>query len=282
MNRRLFLQKSLLTTSALAFASQQLLATEGLAAKKLKKFGCQLYSVRDKMPKDAKGTMEALAKMGYKQFESYSANPFWGMSATEAKSFLGDIGVDMVSSHVGMKDATEELVAKAAEVGLKYIICPYIGMQKGLDGWKKIADDFNEKGELCKKYGLQYGYHNHSYSFAFVNGMKGQMILLENTDPELVCYELDMCWSEAAGENTIAHMEKYGNRYELCHVKQLLEKDPKPQQTDLADGIIDYDRLLTAARKNGMKYYLVEQEQYPGDSLESMKKNAEFMKNLNI
>jgi sugar phosphate isomerase/epimerase len=277
MNRRLFIQKSLITASALALTSQSLFAN-----KKLKKFGCQLYSVRDKMPKDAKGTMEALAKMGYKQFESYSSDPFWGMSATEAKTFLGNIGVDMVRSHVGMKDATEELVSKAAEVGLKYIVCPYIGMQSSMDGWKKVADDFNEKGELCNKYGLKFGYHNHSYSFAFVNGMKGQMVLLENTDPELVCYELDMCWSEAAGENTIAHMEKYGNRYELCHVKQLIEKEPKPIQTDLADGIIDYDRLLTAANKNGMKYYLVEQEQYPGDSLESMKNNAAFMKSLSI
>ncbi len=282
MNRRLFIQKSVLATSVVALTTQELFATEEFAPKKLKKFGCQLYSVRDKMPKDAKGTMEALAKMGYKQFESYSSDPFWGMSAAEAKSFLKGIGVDMVSSHVGMKDISEELVAKAAEVGLKYIICPYIGMQKGLDGWKKIADDFNEKGELCKKYGLQFGYHNHSYSFAFVNGMKGQMILLENTDPELVCYELDMCWSEAAGENTIAHLEKFGNRYELCHVKQLLEVEPKPKQTDLADGIIDYDRLLTAANKNGMKYYIVEQEQYPGDSLESMQKNAEFMRGLKI
>lgn len=277
MNRRLFLQKSIITASALALTSQEL-----FAHKKLKKFGCQLYSVRDKMPKDAKGTMEALAKMGYNQFESYSSDPFWGMSATETKSFLNGIGVEMISSHVGVKDFNEELVSKAAEVGLKYIICPYIGMQANLDAWKKVAEDFNKKGELCKKYGIKYGYHNHSYSFAFVNGMKGQMVLLENTDPDLVCYELDMCWSEAASENTIAHLAKYGNRYELCHVKQLVEKEPKPIQTDLADGIIDYDRLLTSARKNGMKYYIVEQEQYPGDSLESMKHNAEFMRNLSI
>lgn len=276
MNRRQFIQKTALV-SAIALTSAEL-----LAAKKIKKFGCQLYSVRDKMPKDAIGTMQALAKMGYKQFESYSKDPFWGMTAPEAKTFLGDIGVEMVSTHAGMDDITEALVEKAAAVGLSYVLCPYIGMQPSMDAWKKIAERFNEKGELCKKYGVQFGYHNHSYSFAFVNGMKGQMVLLDNTDPNLVCYELDMCWSEAAGENTIAHLEKYGSRYELCHVKQLQEKEPKPQQTDLADGIIDYDRLLTAARKNGMKYYLVEQEQYPADSLASMEKNAAFMRSLNI
>jgi sugar phosphate isomerase/epimerase len=112
--------------------------------------------------------------------------------------------------------------------------------------------------------------------------MKGQKVLLDNTDPNLVCYELDMCWSEAAGENTIEHLKQYGSRYELCHVKQLVEKDPKPKQTDLADGIIDYAKLLRAAKDNGMKYYLVEQEQYPVDSITSMKNDAAFMKGLKI
>jgi sugar phosphate isomerase/epimerase len=277
MNRRLFIQK----TSSLVASS--LISTELFATNKnIKTFGCQLYSVRDLMPKDAKGTMEALAKMGYKQFESYSSDPFWGMSAEESQQFLNKIGVKMISTHMGLNGITESLVEKAAKVGLEYIICPSIGPQKDLDAWKQKASEFNKKGELCKKFGLQFGYHNHSYSFAFLNGLKGQKILIENTDPNLVCFELDMCWSEAAGENTIEHLKQYGNRYELCHVKQLIVKDPKPKQTDLADGIIDYSKLLGAASDNGVKYFFVEQEEYPKDSLTSMKNNANFLKNLKI
>lgn len=251
-----------------------------LQAGTIKKYGCQLYSVRDLLPKDPKGVMTQLASMGYKQFESYSADPFWGMSAKEAKSFLKSIKVKMISAHVGMKDINEGLVEKAAEVGLEYILCPYIGMQPGKDAWLKRADDFNAMGEMCKKHGIKFGYHNHSYSFAFVSGFKGQMVLIENTDPELVCFELDMCWSEAAGENTIKHLEEHGDRYELCHIKQLIQKEPKPKQTDLADGIIDYSKLLRAAKDNGMKYYLVEQEQYPTSPMDSMKSNAKFMNEL--
>ncbi|UBM60625.1 sugar phosphate isomerase/epimerase [Marinilongibacter aquaticus] len=279
MNRRDFIVKG---GSALSLA---FLAGNAFAqsAGTVKKFGCQLYSVRDLMPKDPIGTMEKLAGMGYKLFESYSEDPFWGMSPKECKKFLKGIGVKMISTHMGMKGVTEELAANAKEVGLEYIMCPYIGMQPNTDAWKKRAEDFNKAGEMCKKYGLKFGYHNHSYSFAFVSGMKGQMVLLENTDPDLVCFELDMCWSEAAGENTIAHLQKYGNRYELCHVKQLVnipDDSRKAKQTDLADGVIDYTKLLRAAKDNGMKYYLVEQEQYPVDSITSMASDAKFMKNL--
>ena len=249
---------------------------------KVKNFDCQLYSVRDLMPKDAKGTMTKLADMGYKLFESYSEDPFWGMSPAECKSFLGDIGVRMVSTHMGMDGITDELAANAAEVGLEYVLCPYIGTQPNKDAWKKVADRFNAAGELCNKHGVKFGYHNHSYSFAFVSGLKGQKVLLDNTDPSKVCFELDMCWSEAAGENTIAHLNEFGSRYELCHVKQLIEKggEGRPQQTDLADGVIDYTKLLRAAKDNGMKYYLVEQEQYPIDSITSMANDAVFMKKL--
>jgi sugar phosphate isomerase/epimerase len=275
MKRRDFLKYT--GSAALAFGSLDLLAFQ---AGTLKKYGCQLYSVRDLMPKDPKGVMTKLAKMGYSQFESYSDDPFWGMKPSECKKFLKDLGVKMISSHTQLKSVTDEFAEQAAEAGLSYVICPFIGMQPGEDAWKRRAEDFNAKGEICKKQGLKFAYHNHSYSFAFVSGIKGQMVLLENTDPDLVCFELDMCWSEAAGENTIAHLNQYGNRYELCHVKQLVEKDPKPKQGDLADGIIDYTKLLRAAKDNGLKYYLVEQEQYPTSSLESMENNAAFMKSL--
>ncbi len=273
-SRRKFLQQS---ASAVALAFW---ANEAEAKGTLEQFGCQLFSVRDLMPKDAKGTMKQLADMGYKQFESYSKDPFWGMTPKDTKAFLTDMGVRMVSTHLGLGDTNEELIAKAAEAGLQYVICPAIGMQPSADAWKQKAEAFNKNGEICKKYGLKYGYHNHSYSFQNANGVKGQRILLENTDPSLVIFELDMCWIEASGEDTVAHLKQYGNRYELCHVKQLATKEPKPQQTDLEKGIIDYKTLLRTAKDNGMKYFLVEQEQYPISSIESMKNDAVYMKNL--
>ena len=277
MNRREFIQ------SGAAISLFSLAGFEALAGKKtLKNFGAQLYSVRDKMSKDPINTMRALAEMGYTQFESYSKDPYWGMNPTQAKAFLKEIGVNMVSSHMGVGDISDESAAKAKEVGLKYLLSPYIGGQKSADEWKKRAEEFNKAGEICKKYGIKFGYHNHGYSFEAKDGVKGQDILLSETDPKLVTFELDIYWAEVAGENAIKHFEKYKGRYELCHVKQLATRDPKPTQSILKGGLLDFQEILVAAKKSGVKYFMVEQEQYAGDSLDAMKDNAAYMKTLKL
>jgi sugar phosphate isomerase/epimerase len=273
MKRRQFIQ------SGAAFAA---LATSGLdvfAAKK-KDFGCQLYSVRDKMSKDPINTMRALAKMGYTQFETYSKDPYWGMNAAEAKAFFKEIGVSMISSHTGVPDINTASVEKAKEVGLKYLISPMIGPQKSEDEWKRRAEEFNKAGELCKQYGLKFGYHNHGYSFENKNGVKGQEILLANTDPKLVIFELDIFWAEAVGESCVAHLQKYAGRYELVHVKQMTGRDPRPTQGVLSSGLLDYKKIIPDAKKAGVKYFMVEQEQYAGDSLDAMLENAAYMKSV--
>lgn len=275
MNRRQFIQTG---------AAFSVLAGSGLQSFAVKKnsFGCQLYSVRDKMSKDPIGTMRALASMGYTQFESYSKDPYWGMDTATAKRFFKEIGVDLVSSHMGVPDINEAALEKAKEVGVKYLLSPYIGAQKSEDEWKKRADEFNKAGELCKKYGIKFGYHNHGYSFETKEGVKGQDILLADTDPKLVVFELDIYWAEVAGEDSIRHFEKYAGRYELCHVKQLITRDPKPAQGILKGGLLDFPAILKAAKKSGVKYFMVEQEQYAGDSLDAMKENAVYMKALTL
>jgi sugar phosphate isomerase/epimerase len=272
MNRREFLYKSA-SVAAMALTANQLQAAGAIS-----KFGCQLYSIRDVLPKDPKANMKALAEMGYKYFESFGADPLWGMTPKEIKSFLGDINAKMVSAHVGLSGTNEALIAKTAEAGLKYFICPAIGPQKSREAWLEKADAFNKNGELCKKHGLIYGYHNHSYSFTMTNGAVGQKLLLENTDPKLVCFELDMCWSEAAGADTAAHLREHEGRYKLCHIKQLVSKEGKPKQTDLALGVIDYKAILKTAKDTGVECFLVEQEEYPTSSMVSMKSNADYLK----
>lgn len=277
MNRRQFIQ------SGAALSLISVAGFEAFAGKKtLKNFGAQLYSVRDKMSKDPIATMRALAEMGYTQFESYSKDPYWGMNPDQAKAFFKEIGVNLVSSHMGVPDISDESVAKAKEVGVKYLLSPYIGAQKSAEEWNKRAEEFNKAGELCNKYGIKFGYHNHGYSFETKDGVKGQDILLKETDPKLVTFELDIYWAEVAGENAIKHFEKHKGRYELCHVKQLISREPKPAQGVLKGGLLDFQKILVAAKKNGVKYFMVEQEQYAGDSLDAMKENAAYMKTLKL
>ncbi|MDF7822005.1 TIM barrel protein [Runella sp. MFBS21] len=278
MNRRDFIKQSTALGAGIVLSSS--LFAE---AKRLKKFGVQLYSVRDLMPKDPKGTMKQLAEMGYTQFESYGGPDFlWGMSPKECKTFLGDLGVKMVSTHFDMNKDLDKNIERGAEAGLKYMLCPYLGPQKSLDEWKKKAELFNQVGEKVTKAGMKFGYHNHDYSFKAMEGQIPQELLLANTNPKYVMFELDLCWIVASGQNAVAHLEKYGKRYELVHIKDMVLDNGRVSQKDLGKGAMDFDTILKAAKKAGIKYYIVEQEQYPSSSIESMKVDAEWMKQLSV
>lgn len=278
MNRRDFIKQSTALGAGIVLSSS--LFAE---AKRLKKFGVQLYSVRDLMPKDPKGTMKQLAEMGYTQFESYGGPDFlWGMSPKECKTFLGDLGVKMVSTHFDMNKDLDKNIERGAEAGLKYMLCPYLGPQKSLDEWKKKAELSNQVGEKVTKAGMKFGYHNHDYSFKAMEGQIPQELLLANTDPKYVMFELDLCWIVASGQNAVAHLEKYGKRYELVHIKDMVLDNGRVSQKDLGKGAMDFDTILEAAKKAGIKHYIVEQEQYPSSSIESMKVDAEWMKQLSV
>jgi sugar phosphate isomerase/epimerase len=251
-------------------------------------FGLQLYSLRDVLPADPKGVLEKVASYGYKQIESYEGKDgmFWGMSNTEFKSYMDQLGMRIIASHTDINKDFEKKVDDAAAIGMKYLICPYKGPQKSIDDFKKIAEDFNKKGEICKKGGIRFGYHNHDYSFKPVDGQLPQNVMMDNTDPALVDFEMDIFWVVAGGADPVEWMKKYKNRFRLCHVKDR-SKTPGPNEgknsCDLGKGSIDYDTVLKTALKNGIQYYIVEQEFYPDStSLESAKADAAYMKSLKI
>lgn len=251
---------------------------------KLKKFGIQLYTLRDVVPKDPKGVLKQLASFGYTQIESYEGQQgmFWGMSNTDFKKYMDDLGMSIVSSHCDINKDFEKKSAEAAAIGMKYLICPWLGPQKSLDDYKRHADEFNKRGEICKKNGIRFAYHNHDYSFKPMNGQLPQDVMMNATDASLVDYELDMYWVVAAGEDIETWVKKYPNRFRLCHVKDR-SKTPGPDNgknsVDLGTGSIDWNKILNTAKANGMEYFIVEQEAYPnGTSIEASKVNAEFMK----
>src|SRR5690606_34293713 len=129
-------------------------------------FGLQLYTLRDVFPQDPKGILKQVAGMGYTQIEGYEGDKgiFWGMSHTEWKAYLDELGLTMVSTHCNINEKFEEKAAQAGEIGMKYLISPYEGAQKSIDDFKKIAEKFNQRGTVCKANGLRFAYHNHDYS----------------------------------------------------------------------------------------------------------------------
>jgi len=131
-------------------------------------FGLQLYTLRDVLPNNPKDVLTQVASFGYKQIESYEHKDlgiFWGMKNTEFKKLMDDLGMKIVSSHCDINKDFDRKAAEAAEIGMKYLICPYLGPQKTIDDFKKFAETFNQRGEVCRKNGIRFGYHNHDYGF---------------------------------------------------------------------------------------------------------------------
>ena len=252
----------------------------------LKEFGLQLYTLRDVMPADPKGVLKQVAEMGYKQIESYEGamGVFWGMKNTEFKKYMDDLGMSIVSSHCDIDKEFERKANEAAEIGMKYLIAPYVGPQKSIDDFKKIADKFNQRGAICKKAGIRFAYHNHDYSFKPVDGQLPQDAMMQNTDPSLVDFEMDIYWVVTGGQDPITWLKKYPNRFRLCHLKDREKNAPLSERevsVNLGTGSIDFKEILKVAKQNGMKYYILEQEKYEVTTpLEAAKADAEYLKKL--
>ncbi len=284
VSRRKFLQTTGLLTAAGLFSANELLAGNA----KLKTYGIQLYTVRSEIPKDPKGVLKQLASYGYKQVESFEGakGMFWGMTPAEFKSYMDELGMTIISSHCNIDKDFEQKAADAASIGMKYLICPYKGPRKTIDEFKKMADDFNARGEVCKKNGIRFAYHNHDYSFATVDGQIPQDVLLENTNSDLVDFEMDIYWVVTAGVDPVEYAKKYKNRFRLGHVKDR-KKDATAKDKDasciLGEGSINYPGILKDLKSNGMEYFIVEQERYDNSTqLDSAKADAVYMSKLSI
>lgn len=251
----------------------------------LEKFGIQLYTLRDVIPEDPKGTLKALADMGFQQIEGYEGDQgiFWNMSHTDFKKYLDDLGIEMVASHCNIYENFEKKVAQAAEIGMDYLICPWVGPQKSKEDWATITEKFNECGKICKDNGIHFAYHNHAYSFRPFTGMIPHQFMMDNTDPDLVDFEMDIYWVVTGGADPVEYFNKYPNRFRLCHVKDRMKGagDTREASCNLGTGIIDYPRILKAAADNGMKYFIMEQEKYENTTpLECAKVGAEYLKKI--
>ena len=290
MKRREFIQKTGIAASGF-FLSSYMPACNSVAGSKdvSDNFGLQLYTLRDVLPDDPKGILKQVASFGYKQIESYEHDTlgiFWGMKNTEFKKLMDDLGMKIVSSHCEMNKDFDRKAAEAAEIGIPYLLCPYLGAQPKIDDFKKFADTFNQKGEVCKKNGIKFGYHNHDYSFVQLEGQYPQDVLMQNTDKNLVDYEMDIYWVVTAGQDPIAWINKYPGRFKLSHVKDR-KKGAAPTEKEvsvvLGTGSIDFKKILDEAGNKGMEYYFVEQEAYENTTpLAAVKADAEYMKNLKI
>ena len=261
--------------------------------------GIQLYSIRDDMGKDPAGTLKQLAAMGYKHVEhaGYANRKFYGYSVAEFNKLLKDLGLTMPTGHTVMrkqhwdsskKDFTDEwkwTVEDAAAMGQKFVVSPWLDedLRKNYDDMKRYMEVFNKCGELCKKSGMKFGYHNHDFEFSQkLNNELVYDIILQNTDPSLVAQQLDIGNMYHAGAKALDIMSKYPGRFESMHVKDeiKLAGDNKFESTILGKGIIPVKEIIDLGRKSGGTiHFIIEQEAYQGKTpLECVKEDYAVMK----
>lgn len=289
IKRREFLKTTAIATTGVMLSSYLPSCKSASISKDVRdNFGLQLYTLRDVLPNNPKDVLTQVASFGYKQIESYEGpkGMFWGMKNTEFKKLMDDLGMKIVSSHCDMNKDFERKAAEAAEIGMKYLICPHLGAQKSMDDFRKFAATFNQRGETCKKNGIRFAYHNHDYSFAQLEGQLPQDVMMQNTDKNLVDFEMDIYWVVTAGQDPIAWIDKYPGRFKLSHIKDRKKGAPlsnRDASVDLGKGGIDFKAILKEAGKKGMDYYIVEQEAYENTTpLAAAKADADYLKTFRI
>ena len=284
-------RRSFLKTSAMLSAG--LLVAPNLFAYNKKYIGLQLYTVRDAMAKDPAGTIAKVAQIGYTSVEGATytgSEKFYGMDTATFAKLLKDNGLFMPSSHYRLGEDGADMkgtilndwgkaVDDAAALGIKYMVCAWLSpSERGtLDHFKKVGEDLNKAGEVCKKAGIQLCYHNHDFEFIQENGKYPYEILLSTTDKELVKMEMDMYWVTKAKQDPIALINEHPGRFPLWHLKDM-DNTPKQMFTEVGNGIIDFKKIFKHASTAGLKYFFVEQDICPGNPFDSITESITYIK----
>jgi sugar phosphate isomerase/epimerase len=282
-SRRDFLRLSAAgAIGAFALSNNALRASEAFSAAGVdpKSFGIglQLYTIRDAMAKDVPGSLKKVSDIGYKYVElaGYANGKFYGYEPIEFKKLVNDLGMEILSSHtqVEAQGITLENAKKMAEdhakLGTKYCMQPWVveEARTTIASYQKMAADWNKVGQIMKEQGIQFGYHNHNFEFATVEGKIPYFdVFMKELDKELVTMELDLFWTTKSGHNPVDLFKKYPGRFQLFHMKDMFTKEAPFYTTNgvadfapVGEGVIDFKKILKAKKKAGMKYMIVEQD----------------------
>lgn len=292
-SRRNFLQQAgLFSASALMFPP----ALQRNASNKFK-LGLQLFTIREAMAKDLRGTFQRIAAMGYQEVETYGFNYgnnkyYWGLEPKDASQLLSDCGLTTSSGHYDLdkyfgknqqdelKRYTDQCIAGATALKQSYIVWPILSPQyRSLEETKRLTATLNTIGEQIKRGGLQLAYHNYGWDFMEQGGVIPYDIILKETDPALVKMELDLYWfSFGSRMKPLAWFKKQPGRFVIWHIKDMNKQNRELHEV-VGDGQIDFKPIFKDAQLSGVKHMFVEQgNNYVPDAMSCVQRSAEYMK----
>jgi sugar phosphate isomerase/epimerase len=242
--------------------------------------GVQLYTLRNEMEQDFTGTLKKVSEIGYTAVEFAG---YGGFSAKELSEILKDYGLKVSSSHNSLKDLEsklDELIEYNQTLGNSYMICPWVPKEEyaSKDSYLRLAESLEKIGRRTKENGITLCYHNHDFEFEKFDGDFALDILLENTDPAHLSLELDVYWAEFAGVPAIPYLKKHAKRCQIVHLKDMANT-PEREFTELGQGVIDFDAVISTSKEIGIQWGLVEQDVCKRPPFESISMSYEFLKN---
>lgn len=261
--------------------------------------------------RDFKGYLDMARRAGYTGLELFRG-PYDEYTPKELKKVLEEYGLTAISAHVDIPD-TDKMLEYLPETGAKFIVCPGLHVGSKEEAYEK-AELLNQLGKKAKAAGLRYVYHNHNNDFDRYGDETVIDIFLNNTDPDLVTFELDAAWAWRAGVNAAEFVNAHAGRFDLIHVKETSKvlgpeddmkhlfgqvkrgPDGRPMFTPeqkalfeehqkinckLGDGLINMPELKKAADAQGVKAYIVEREYaYTGDNFTTILADREYLSAL--
>lgn len=289
MKRRSFIQQTTLATAAgLVLPSLMSCATA-----KERAIGIQLYTLKDIILKDVKGTLQQVANIGYKELElyGYGDGKVFNMPYVDFHKMVSDMGLSVVSGHYltgqafpmmkgSLVNEWERAVEDAQKIGQKYMVIAWLhpDERKTLDDYKKVVELLNKANETCKQAGITLGYHNHEFEFVELEGQVPYYLMAQEMDSS-IALELDIYWSTFAEVDAVELFDKYSGRIHLWHVKDM-DKVQRNLQTDVGSGAIDYKRVFEAAEKSGLKHFFLEQEYFTRPQIDAITSGYAHLKSI--
>lgn len=265
---------------------------------KKEKVALQLYSVREQMEADVKGTLKAVAQMGYTGAELAG---LFGYTAVEMKAMVEEAGLELVSAHVPVEELLkDEVLDDYAAAGLKFIVIPWMMTEATKEGVKASLNIIRGIGERCKARGMQLLYHNHDFEFEKVDGSYILDTFYREIPADLLQTQLDTCWVNVGGEKPDDYVRKYAGKVTLVHLKDFAGKKSENMYaligTDtnkedsagqfefrpVGHGLQDIPSIIAAADDAGAEWLIVEQDSpsMGKNAMECVKMSIDYLKSI--
>jgi len=235
----------------------------------------QLYTVRDLLKADFRGTLAGLAEMGYGAVEF--AWVYGGLAPAELAALLKDLGLACCGMHVSLDQLTDpagECYGYADALASEFVTTSLAG-SVGKD-WDAAIAGAAKAGATAAARGRTFSYHHHAQEFARIGGRYALDLLLERTDPALVKVQLDTHWILKGGEDPVRYIRRYAGRCPQLHIKDMDRSDG--MTAEVGTGILDVSGVLAAARDSGVRWVIVEQDHTKRTPLESAAMSLAFLK----